>query len=85
MQFTVGQRVKHSGRVIQDKRDYWNRCGREPMKSGAKRALDAAVLERGHVTAILAGDPARGVSPGLEITWASGVVSRCLSYLVEAA
>lgn len=84
MSFTVGQRVKHSGRVIQEKRDYWNRCGREPMKSGARQALDKAVAERGTVSALLPGDPSRGVSPGLEITWDNGSTSRCLSYLVEA-
>lgn len=83
--FSVGQRVKHSGSVIQRKRDYWNSCGREPMKSGARKALDEAVAERGTVTAILAGDPSRGVSPGLEVTWDGGSVHRCLSYLVEAA
>ena len=81
--YKVGDRVRHSGSVIQRKRDYWNSCGREPMKSGAKRALDAALAERGTVTAILAGDSERGVSPGLEVTWESGSVSRCLSYMVE--
>jgi hypothetical protein len=80
--FSVGQRVRHSGIVIQRKRDYWNSCGREPMKSGARKALDAAIAERGTVTAILAGDSERGVSPGLEVTWDSGSVSRCLSYVV---
>lgn len=83
--FTVGQRVKHSGYVIQQKRDYWNSCGREPMKSGARRALDEAIAERGTVTAILEGDPSRGVSPGIEVTWDSGSISRCLDYRVMAA
>lgn len=83
--FKVGDRVRHGGIVIQRKRDYWNSCGREPMKSGAKRALDAAVAERGKVTAILPGDPSRGVSPGLEITWDNGSVCRCLSYMVDKA
>ncbi len=85
MDYTIGQRVKHSGHVINKKRDYWNQCGREPMKSGARKALDAAVAERGTITAILPGDPARGVSPGIEVKWDSGSVSRCLSYLVEKA
>lgn len=80
-EFTVGQRVRHSGHVLQKKRDYWNSCGREPMKSGAKRALDAAIAERGIVTAIL---PVRGVSPGIEVKWDNGGLSRCLSYLVIA-
>ena len=84
MSFKVGQRVKHSGYVINKKRDYWNSCGREPMKSGARKALDQAVSERGTVTALLDGDSTRGVSPGLEVTWDSGSVHRCLSYLVEA-
>lgn len=81
----VGDRVKHSGHVINRKRDYWNQCGREPMKSGAKDALEKAVAERGTITAILVGDSSRGVSPGLEVKWDSGSVSRCLSYLVEKA
>jgi hypothetical protein len=80
--FQVGTRVGHSGAVIQRKRDYWCQCGREPMKSGAKDALDKAIADRGTVTAILPGDPARGVSPGLEVTWDDGCVSRCLSYMV---
>lgn len=84
MPFKVGQRVKHSGRVIQQKRDYWNNQGREPMKSGAKKALDEAIAARGTITALLPGDAARGVSPGLEVTWDGGGVSRCLSYLVDA-
>ena len=84
MPFKVGQRVKHSGPVIQKKRDYWNLQGREPMKSGAKKALDDAVKERGTVTALLAGDASRGVSPGLQVTWDNGSISNCLSYLVES-
>jgi len=82
LKFTVGQRVRHSEPVIRRKRDYWNSCGREPAKSKAREWLDAAVAERGTVTAILAGDPSRGVSPGLEVTWDGGSVSRCLSYMV---
>lgn len=83
--FTVGQRVRHSGRVIQGKRDYWNNCGREPFKSSAKAALDKAIAERGTVTAILQGDKERGVSPGIEVTWDSGSISRCLDYIVDPA
>ena len=85
MPYAIGDRVKHSGHVINRKRDYWNSCGREPMKSGARRALDAAVAERGTITAILMGDPSRGVSPGLEVKWDGGSVSRCLDYLVAPA
>lgn len=84
-EFAVGDRVKHSGTVIMRKRDYWNSCGREPMKSGARRALDEAVAERGTITAILPGDPSRGVSPGVAVTWDNGQVQHCLSYLVIPA
>jgi hypothetical protein len=80
MTHEVGQRVKHSGSVINRKRDYWNQ-----LKSGARKALDDAVAERGTITAILPGDSKRGVSPGLEVTWDSGSVSKCLAYLVESA
>ena len=82
MPYEIGQRVRHSAHVLGKKRDYWNQCGREPMKSGAKAALDKAIAERGTVTAILAGDPDRGVSPGVEVKWDNGSVSRCLSYLI---
>lgn len=81
----VGDRVRHSGYVTQRKRDYWNNCGREPYKSAAKRDLDACIAERGTVTAILEGDSKRGVSPGLEVTWDNGSVSKCLSYMVASA
>lgn len=83
--FNVGNRVKHSGHVINKKRDYWNSCGREPMKSGARNALDKAVAERGTVTAILPADAGRHVSPGIEVTWDGGGISRCLDYLVDLA
>lgn len=81
----IGQRVKHSGHAIQPKRDYWNQCGQHAQKSAAKRALDDAIAERGTVTAILDGDPSRGVSPGLQITWDNGTVCNCLAYRVCAA
>lgn len=85
MDFSIGDRVKHSGYVTQKKRDYWNSCGAEPHKSRAKQALDEAIKERGTVSAILPGDQKRGVSPGLEITWDGGSISRCLSYMVAKA
>lgn len=74
---TVGTRVRHSGYVLRGKRDYWNQCGREPMKSGAKRALDAAIAERGTITEVL--------HNGYRVQWDNGSVSQCLSYLVEKA
>lgn len=85
MNYQIGQRVRHSGYVLQRKRDYWNSCGREPMKSGAKRALDDAIAERGTITAILPGDASRGVSPGVEVTWDNGTVCRSLGYMVDLA
>ena len=81
----IGTRVQNSGYVTNRARDYWNSCGREPMKSRAKRALDDAIAKRGTVTAILTGDDSRGVSPGLEIKWDDGSTSKCLSYLVIEA
>lgn len=82
MDYTVGQRVRHSAYVLQRKRDYWNCCGREPMKSAAKKDLDRATAEFGTVTAILSGDPARGVSPGLRVQWDGGSVTECLRSMV---
>ncbi len=81
----VGDRVRHSGYVTQKKRDYWNQQGEYTAKSRAKKWLDDCIAERGTITAILPGDPDRGVSPGLEVKWDGGSVSRCLSYLVSPA
>ncbi len=81
----IGDRVRHSGYVTQRARDYWNKCGSEPHKSRAKDALDAKIAERGTITGILAADQSRGVSPGFEVTWDNGSVSRCLSYLIVPA
>ncbi len=80
--FKIGDKVKNSGYVINKKRDYWNSCGREPMKSGARTALDEAIAARGVITAIL---PAKEsyISPGIEVKWDCGSVSRCLDYLVS--
>lgn len=73
----VGQRVRHSGHVTQQKRDYWNSCGHEPQKSRAKDALDACLAERGTITAIL--------HNGYSVQWDNGSVSHCLSHRVIAA
>lgn len=83
--FAVGDRVRRSGYVTQRARDYWNNCGREPMKSGAKAALDKAIADRGTVTELLVGDSSRGVSPGLAIQWDDGTICSCLPYMVAKA
>lgn len=81
----IGDRVRHSGYVLQGLRDHWNRCGDYTRKTRAKAHLDAKTAERGTLVAFLPADPARGVSPGLEIHWDNGSVSKCLSYLVVPA
>lgn len=53
--FTVGARVRYSDAAIEPKRDYWNNCGREPMKAGARRALEDAIAARGTITSIVEG------------------------------
>jgi len=83
--FSVGDRVRNSGLVTQRARDYWNSCGREPMKSGAKQALDECIAARGTVISILPGDYSRGVSPGIEVAWDDGTVSKCLTYRIDHA
>ena len=83
--FNIGDRVKHSGYALMSERDYWQGCGTEPRKSRLGDAYKAKCAERGTVTAILSGDSNRGVSPGIEVTWDSGSVSRCLTSRVEMA
>lgn len=73
----IGDRVRYSGYVTNRARDYWNNCGREPQKSGAKKELDRLVALRGTVMEIL--------DPGLTVKWDNGSVSNCLSYIVEPA
>ncbi len=83
--FPVGCVVRNSGSVVQRARDEWQACGREPNKSRYKEHFEHVRDERGTVTAHLPGDPSRGVSPGVEVTWADGHVSRCLTSRVEPA
>lgn len=85
MAFQVGNRVRHSHHVVMRKRDYWNSCGDYARKQAAKDALDKCIAERGTITALLIGDPSRGVSPGIEVVWDNGSISRCLDYMVSAA
>ena len=73
----IGTRVRHSGYVVNRKREYWNQQGRQPAKDLARHALDVCVAERGTITAIL--------KNGLEVTWDSGSVSHCLDYMVISA
>lgn len=73
----IGTRVKLSEYAIRPKRDWWNQCGREPMKTGARDALDKAIAQRG---TIIESD-----STGVTVQWDNGIKSDCLSYMVTAA
>ena len=50
--FRVGDTVKYSGYALQGSRDYWQRCGREPQKSNAKRAYEEKAAYRGTVISV---------------------------------
>jgi hypothetical protein len=81
--FKVNDKVGRGACVLSRARDYWCSQGREPMKSGAKAALDKAIADRGVVTKLLLPDASRGVSPGVEVTWVDGTISRSLDYMVR--
>ena len=70
-------RVRHSGYVTMQARDYWNNCGSEPAKGRAKDALDRIIAERGTVIDVL--------HNGYKVQWDNGSVSSCLSHRVIAA
>lgn len=53
--FPVGSKVRWSDSVISKKRDYWCSQGREPHKSNAKIAMDAAIAARGTVLQVRPG------------------------------
>lgn len=81
----IGDKVKHGGGVIERKRDYWNQCGREPHKSGARKALDDAIAERGTITGILTADFVKGTSDGYEVLWDNGSTCKCMTHMVQRA
>ncbi len=76
-----GDTVKHSHHVTEHARDYWLSCGREPMKSGAKRELDRLTAARGTVTEVKHNGHAWAVS----VQWDDGPVSSCLPHRVTIA
>lgn len=71
----IGDKVKYTEYALRSKRDYWQRCGREPQKSNAKRAYETACAVRGTVTDKL--------PSGIEVTEDCGTVHRSLDYLWE--
>lgn len=75
----IGQRVKYSMYALQSKWDYWQQCGREPYKSNAKRAYEAAQAIRGTVTAITSSRYAPVVLEVIEDD--NGAVHQSLPYL----
>lgn len=79
----IGSTVKRSEYAIMPKRDYWNRCGREPMKSGAKRELDRAIADRGIV--IEAPHKTEHGAMAMKVQMPSGSVESSLAHLWEPA
>lgn len=73
----VGNRIKYTEYALRSKRDYWQRCGREPQKSNAKRAYETACAVRGTITA--------ETLNGIEVTTDSGEIHHSLDYLWERA
>ena len=83
MNFKIGDRVRQSGYALRPYKDSWLNEGREPSKGYKKDAYDKLLAERGTVTAILPGNPAKYISPGIEVKWDHGSISHCLDYRVE--
>ena len=81
--FKIGDRVRHCTKMLYDARDSWQSEGREPYKGYKKDAYDKLCAERGTVTAFLPGNPAKYISPGIEVKWDNGSISHCLDYRVE--
>lgn len=81
----IGDRLKYSEYVIRPKRDYWLNCGREPMRSGAKEALDKAKALRGTVVNITSAQDNRLGVASMEVKSDDGSTHRCLPYLWEVA
>lgn len=78
--FTVGMRIKPSLYALRSLRDsYLDKVG--AARDRAKAYHDKEAAQRGTVTALLP-DPKGLCSPGLEITWDDGGISRCLDYRV---
>jgi hypothetical protein len=81
--YTPGTRVKPSAYALRSRRDhYLDASGAERDKR--KRWHDTEAARRGTVTVLLPDQ--RGIaSPGVEVTWDGGAVSRCLDYMLEPA
>ena len=79
--FSIGQRVRWSGHVIKESRDYWLSCGSYSAKSAAKDSLERKTAERGTVISC---------TPGKYAPWCvtvkleSGAEHHSLPYLWEA-
>lgn len=63
--------------LLTGERDWWLQCGREPMKTGAREALNKAIAQRGTIV--------ETDSTGVRVQWDNGSVSDCLSYMVTKA
>jgi len=75
----IGDTVKRSEYALRPMRDYWLNCGREPMKSGAKDALDKAKAERGIVEFV-------GEGPSVvHVRMPSGSLEKSLAHRWEVA
>lgn len=78
--FAVGDTVGHSNHVLQRARDYFQSCGREPMRSGAEKDLKKKQAARGKVTACRPGPCAPWV---VRVEWDDKSVSECLPCCVQ--
>lgn len=82
--FEVGDYVRPSGFVVNKARDYWLWCGREPMKSGAKKQLDFVTDKRGEVIAIRPENRAIGKNgASVVVKWNDSTISDSLPYLIQ--
>lgn len=80
--FPVGTKVKHSQAVLSTAHDYYLNCGREPMKSGAKRDYEKKLQARGTV---ITPDPKYISDVGVSVQWDDGTISHCLAHRIQIA
>lgn len=80
--FAAHDIVGHGESVIRSANDYFQSCGREPMRSGAEADLKKKIAARGVVESCEPGPCAPWV---VSVRWTDGTVSQCLPHRVKKA
>jgi hypothetical protein len=84
MNYQPGTRVMHAAEVIYRAHDYYLSQGREPMRSGARRAWEKIRAARG---TIIEPDPlyCSADKYAVSVKWDDGTTSHCLRYRIQRA